>query len=521
MALLNRILVGLVTLSLLAAPTAVFITDTAAASSELDSISREKLPLGLRELVVQEAIEVANSPDFTATRLIWDSDIAFVAQLDYQLDYRRRVDYLRVDSDHLGSLLSARPVNFGIVQLGLYLSDDEVAEMERRSQLGDRMEDVVRAVTGVDESSRAEGERPNYGPNFGGIMQDQMNRGVIVLALRDASQVDLSRLERIVGGASNLKVIEQAFSYDETERFRAVLESELDKLGISRNVTAVWSERGRWLEVRVEDPTALPTSFGASLPKGAFEVVAGEPVRDAGAPNDVHSFADQQAGLRVQVAITDGPDAICTWGLNGHTSSYHYIVMAGHCFENHENTSGQWVGEVINLWQDGDSARNITPGDSFLVSIKSASYDTARIESSYANDNCYHGDFFGMGVGSHCQYTMSSRASGDTNWEVGSDQTCASLGNSGVYRCGFITEENHGTDHTVGVGMNVIQGDSGSGMKWVNRIDGILNGLVSGTAFFQTANRVKSSLGFDFNCHNGRLTTNDPTDWGTCPAVNP
>ncbi|MDH5372742.1 MAG: S1 family peptidase, partial [Acidimicrobiia bacterium] len=486
---------------------------------QLVPLTRAELRSGLDELVMDRSIVAANSSELAAARLLWDSDQAFVAQLDYQLDFRSRVDYLSTSPDHLANVLSARPDNFGIEELGLYLFDDEVAEMQRRFELGDRMEEIVRVVTGVDEATVDEVTLPDYGSNFGGIMQDQMNGGVIVLALRDPSLVDIPRLEKLAGGASFLKVVKQDFSYNEIEDFRTVLESELDKLGVERNVTAVWSERGRSLEVRVEAPLLLPLSLAASVPEGAFAVVRGEPVRDLGDPDTLHSYADQQPGLRVQVAITDGPDGICTWGHNGHTASYHYIVMAGHCFQDYKNTSGTWVGEVINLWQDGSSSRDITPGNSFLKSIKNADYDTARIESSYANDNCYHGD--PDRYDAHCKYKMSSRALGNTNWEVGSDVTCASLGNSGVYRCGYITEENHGTDKTVGVGMNVIGGDSGSGMKYSNRIDGILNGSVPGTAFFQTAYRVKSSLGFDFNCHNGLLTTSNPSDWATCPGVNP
>lgn len=158
-------------------------------------------------------------------------------------------------------------------------------------------------------------------------------------------------------------------------------------------MTAVWSDQGRTLEVRLENPAALPSDFGSTLPEGSFEVVRGEPVRDAGAPNTTHSLTDQQPGLRVRVVMTDAPKVWCTWGFNAHTAGGHHIVMAGHCYGTaHQNENGE-MGEVVNVWQNDNSSRNITPGGSVLKSIKNSSYDVSRIESTYANDNCYHTDW--------------------------------------------------------------------------------------------------------------------------------
>jgi hypothetical protein len=116
---------------------------------------------------------------------------------------------------------------------------------------------------------------------------------------------------------------------------------------------------------------------------------------------------------------------------------------------------------------------------------------------------------------------MSSLAD-HNSWETGSDVTCASLGNTGMWKCGFILQEGVNSDQTVKVGMTAIPGDSGSGMRWGNRIDGILNGITTNAIFFQTGERAETALApnFSFNCHVGLLTTTNPAAWGTCPQVN-
>ena len=185
----------------------------------------------------------------------------------------------------------------------------------------------------------------------------------------------------------------------------------------------------------------------------------------------------------------------------------------------YNNTNGSWVN--LDVFQDGSSSRNLTPGSAFLRSIDNSTYDVSRISSLYADDNCYHGD--NDQSSPHCKWPMASRAL-HNSWEVGSDRTCASLGNSGDYRCGYIEEENANGGNRVRVGMTVIAGDSGSGMKWKYRIDGILTDRSSTDAFFQTAYHVQKALGdgyFYFNCYSpGKKVNTDPANWGVCPTTN-
>lgn len=488
----------------------------------LDDISRDNLPEWLSSRASAEAIAFANLPVFDAARLAWEDEAHLVDQLDYQLEFRSYVDYMSREPDHIAQLLVDRPQNMGSESMGLLMTDAEVSEMQRRLALGDRMDDVVALVTGVHPTDTVEGVLPDYGPNFGGIWQDQLDEGKIVLAIVDASIIDLAAIEALLGGSEHLKVIEQAFTFQEIEAYREVLAAELDKLGVDWDLAAVKNENGRLLEVRVAQPQALPSDFGAAIPPAAFSVVKGDVRSEASRPSTTHSLGNQQPGLEIWVRGGSG----CTWGFNGHTQSYHYIVTAGHClFPVYQNYAG-WVGSGVEIDQNGDPSRNLTPGNTYIKSVNvDDGIDAARIESSYADDNCYHGKHGLTSPPPHCGWPMAHRAE-HNSWEVGSDMTCASLGNSNTYRCGLILEESWGVSgRKVRVAMNVRQGDSGAGMKWNYRIDGILVDLLPNSeALFHTAYDVQTALAggsFSFNCYSpGSIVRSNPQNWGTCPKAN-
>jgi hypothetical protein len=486
-------------------------------------VEREQLPDGLQQLVRDEAITAANSPEFAVARQAWESDADFVDQVDYQLEFRSHVDFMSRDYEHIAALLTERPVNMGSEEMGLYMSNAEVAEMERRDALGDRMDLVVEAVAGIGQDDTVEGELPDYGPNYGGIWQDQLDGGRIVLAVVDASLLDVESLHRILGGADHLEIVEQPSTYNEIEEYRQMLESELEKLGVPSDVAAVCSDRGRLLEVRVADPESLPESFGNDVPPGAFEIVGGDPVRDAARPVDQrHAWANQQPGLKV---LLQSPNLYwgewCTWGFNGHTPSFHYLITAAHCLQDGGYDTFAGYAYDLEVLQAGSSARNLTPTYPYVVSLRSNGSDVARISSPYADDNCYHGNHYAS-TPAHCRWKMSARAFYNS-WEIGSDRTCASLGSSAVYRCGYILKVNHGGSR-VRVGMPIAPGDSGSGAQYQNRIDGIIASTTDWSdAIFVQAYYVQVYLGdgyFYFNCAEGRTTHSNPNDWGACPIVN-
>lgn len=483
-------------------------------------ISREQLSPGLSALTTEQVLELANSREFAQARSAWGDDERFVFQVGYQMEFRSKVDFMSASPSHVARLLLDRPINMGIQQMNLYMSDDEVAEMQRRDALGDGMERIVRELTGVrpDESLPAlEGVRPRYGLNYGGIWQDQLDEGRIVLAVVDPHLIGERQLQELVGGEANLKIIEQPFSFDELEEYRDRLEEELSELGLPPHVAAVWGPEGRRLEVTVADPAGAAGKIGKGIPAGVFSIVEGMPFHEAGTPGLTHSLGDQQAGLRIQVY--DGVQGRgCTWGFNGHTANLHYIVSAGHCLGIYKNNAGS-ILPAVDIWQNNSPFRDLTSSP-FVVSKDDSSWDVARVASGYADDNCYHGS--SSGADGHCWFTMSVRAL-HNKWELGNDRTCSSLGQSNDYKCGYIVDDDFGPNRIV-VDMVTISGDSGSGGQWGNRIDGILTDISPTQTFYQTAYHVQYTLGngtFYFNCAVGKTVRTNPADWGACPTVDP
>lgn len=223
----------------------------------------------------EEALAALDAPELAAAREAWGSDEEFVAHLAAELEFRSQTDFLSRDLAHLGRLLLEQPEHPGFETGGLCFSDEEVAEFLRRDALGDKMELVEEAVTGVDFSQVPEGEMPDYGPNFVGIWGDQLHGGRIVLAVVDASLLDLDALDEIVGSPDYLKVIEWPYNFAQIEAYQRALLDELLALGLAYDISARGTDQGRMIVVSVLDPAALPDGFGAGVPDGAFCVRQG------------------------------------------------------------------------------------------------------------------------------------------------------------------------------------------------------------------------------------------------------
>ncbi len=247
----------------------------------------------------------------------------------------------------------------------------------------------------------------------------------------------------------------------------------------------------------------------------------------------MHNSADFMPGQMFEIVLNGvKTGAGATWAFNGHTSSFSYMVTCGHCFPSgYQNNAGNWIGEAVNFWQGypGDSAHDLTPGDTFIVSVyqPASNLDAGRAETLYADDNCYHSDYDVQSPPSHCGWYMVHRAL-DNSWEESVDRSCASTPSSGKewgaaydYRCGYILDVPYlGTN--VRVDVTVRGGDSGAGFKWDYRIDGVLTSYdIYNKAIFMTAFDVKTTLGstFDYNCASTKSTL-QPWDWATCPAVD-
>ncbi len=527
----------LLAVSILVLPVAVLTVSKAGAAHQHDEswglgsygptgpITRSRLPLGVDTYVNDQAIVTAQHPALQDARAAWHSDIDFVDQIDYQLKFRAQTDYLETQPAHLGELLTQRPINFGYEELRLYMFDEEVAEFMRRAALGDLMEEIEGRFI-VEEGSEAGG--PGLDPNFVGVWQDQLDGGRIVLTLVEGTELDADQARLVVDNIDvRVRFQRDSMANLLRDRDRVNFESAAAGWGITANILP--DAQGFGLQLRGAGISSLAGTLASLVQTERFTLLEAPPLPRAGNPRDLHSAANQQPGLAIRIYSTSsssGQERQCGWGFNGNTNSYHYLVTAGHCgdtgFGNYSNDSGHWYGGAFEISQThlNTHPRNITPGQTFVRSKTNATYDVLRAETTYANDNCYHGS--GGSGAAHCEWPMRNRAS-HNSWEPGNDTTCASLSRSNTYRCGWIQAENWcdgGGCRYVSWIVGVQGGDSGSGTKYSNTIDGIIVGGDATGSVFNTAYDVKSQLGFDFNCAVGQFTMSHPSSWPNCPVVN-
>lgn len=492
-------------------------------------ITRDQLPEGIRDTVSDEALLLANSEGFQSARQAWAEGIDFVGQIDYQLRYRSRADFLKISNAELAAILEKQHRNEGgIVERGLFLTDDEVAEKERRAEIGSRTNALVREAFG-DLEPKEEGDLV-YHENFVGIWMDQMNRGTIVLGVVDPSRLDHGQLERTLGG--ELQIVKQDFSLEQMHEHRESLARQLVDLGVEYDLAIRATPTGMKLVAITPMPDALPDSFGMDLPEGSFSVEQGRGMTPANTADKTHIESALQPGLLIGIVKQSvSYTSFCTWGFNAHAPNRHYAVTAGHCFGNqigYANNTGAIAGPLEVYQKATGYRRNLTPGSFYVRTRWTSAEDFARFSTQYADDNCYHGA--GGLVSAHCQWKMKNRAIANS-WTVGVSETCASRGMSGMYDCGDILEENvlgpgqtSGPGRMVRVGIeNAISGDSGSGAKWGHTIDGVITDT-NAPAFTQvlmhTAYDVKEYLNVDYNCGSGTVRhAGNPGAWPACPTV--
>lgn len=485
-------------------------------------VSRESTGV---EIASDAAVALANSAGLAEARDVWGDDAAFLDQVDYQLTFRDQNDFMPKDPERIAAAMTSKPHTELSLSMGLSMAAAEETEMLRRDAVGDVFPDITKLVSGVDEHTYPEGVEPTYGPLFGGIAMDQHDGGAVRLAVTDASKVDVKAIEKMLDGVSKLVVIEQKYSYDEQADFRDRLGRALEEIG-EAGILIRWTDKGRHIYVEapnVEDAERAAAKSG--VPLDAYTVREGR-YTTAGFPGTNHSTGDQQPGLRIEVGSNYGVGG-CTWGFNAHTNTFNYLVSAGHCPPTaYENYSGYISGQLVVEQRASGSSGGVVLANqgAYLVSKYSTANNTVdamRISSSYADDNCYHGNPY-FGNAAHCQWPMKHRAS-YMSWEIDVDRTCASLGSTNSYRCGYIFEE-YVAGNDVAARIVGQLGDSGSGMKWDYRIDGILvrvGGNSSGntSVIFGTAHMVQTRLGSHFNCAPS-AAVKQPSQWGNCPVVN-
>lgn len=503
-------------------------------------INRSDLGPGVSARVTDAAIEMAQSSALADARMHWTDSEDFVWQVQRQLNLRRQNDYMSSDGEHIGRLMAERPYE----PLGLRLAPAEITELERRLRLGDKipqlkglLQDSAIRRGEVEAMAATEGEASIVGPNFGGIWQDQHDSGRLVVALVDPSLEDVEVLQRVAGGRQNIKVIRSNLSED---RLQAEYEHVVEVLGGAEvPATAIVESTGdgKAIEIATTDVDKAKREISSLGLESKVIFVEGAPADSFGGTKDPHSEYHQQPGLGI-VVKNGSHYGTCSWGANGHTNTYNYIVTAGHCLTQYKH--GKIVGHRsgVEVWQSiykGSGHLKITPYSPYVYSryyreaqstypYTVRAMDAARIQSYQADSNCYH-----TPAGS-CRKFIRYRAL-HNSWEINSDLVCATLGESNDYDCGYVKQEGFIGCSAVAGGFRfsiaATFGDSGSGV--IGPYSGesaSIDGLVAcgdrgaGWTAGPTAYQVKQELGFDYNCRSYKARHKSASWWGSCPTIN-
>jgi len=292
----------------------------------------EEYPLWASE----DAVRIAQSPLFASVREGWDAPKDFLSQIDYQLDLRGATDYLDHSDNHLLFVLSNRTAmsRLALQELGLYLTDSEWMEFDRRQDVGRRAHKVLSALLTPNELKAIAAEQPgaSFGSVFAGLWQDQLGGGNLRLAVVAGSKVDEPALQALMASPEDLEIIAVQYSWDQLAAFQTELESAASQQGVSiRSYTDPMSNTVVVLVAgdRFRPPTTVP---GAAVTVRFDQDIE---VHTAHTPAANHNSANQNPGLRIDIKyIPQGVGHYCTWGMTGHTATLNYLVTNGHCILN-------------------------------------------------------------------------------------------------------------------------------------------------------------------------------------------
>lgn len=207
----------------------------------------------------------------------------FVWQIDYQLRFREHVDYMATDADHIGRLMSNRPQNVGIERLGLFLNANEAEEFNRRQELGGRISQVREALGESDEEDFDEETTPEYGPNFGGVWQDQLGGGDIVVAVVDPSKVDADAVRKVAGNPDDVRIVQVRYSWAEINSMRDSFNESIKSRGIDAAVLINSTGTGREFEIVTPTPELIDASLLGRVPAELVTVTEEETARPSSA----------------------------------------------------------------------------------------------------------------------------------------------------------------------------------------------------------------------------------------------
>jgi len=519
--------------ALLASGTGASAHERSGSPPPLESpIERTSLDEGLREYVTEEAVTIANSAEFAEVRALWGNDSSLVDQIDYQLSFRDQMDYLSADVSHLADVLTERPTNSAQKELGLWMTDAEAVEFERRIRVNAQIDEIKGALR-LDGADLDEDASPSE--TIAGVWQDHQAGGRIFVATTDrsASERMLARLP----DRSDVVVVEQKLSEVDLLELRSTISKVLDSAGIRSDLVPSYSPAGVTVEVRSDGGrTTEQALLNSKIDTEGLLFTDLPVIEDAGLPRQTHDWVDLQPGLAIRINRFASGEGNCGWGFNGHTNSYNYLTTSGHCFTPSEIASpvSRWHSNtefVVSQTHSGTYPRIVHPASFYLKYDHDGHRDAARLQTGYADDNCSHGPAIPAsgppgsgdpGSDGHCTRPMAKRAQ-HTTYDVG-DISCAHLSATNVWRCGNILATGVGDDNRqVEYSMNIKLGDSGTGLLYSNIIDGLVTTRVGSTKMRMiTAWDVMLTVGgggFSFNCHPTERHTS-AGGWGTCPSVN-
>lgn len=293
--------------------------------------------------VSAEVLAFIESPALVALREERGDTPELARQLDYHYRFRGMTDYLDRSPAHVAEVM--RPGNHSpeaLVEVGLELAPSEWQEFRRREGVGASIVEVLRLLTGraYDEAEErleggvdgTPGQRLSTGDLLSGVWLDQMDGGRLKVAVTDASAVNMGQLARLVpGGRSSIEVIEQDLSADELHALKQGVRADLVEAGEESSVGYAYTDTG--VKVRI-CPTRADQALERFRAPDPENIVIGpvENLEIAGGPGTAHSGSGIVAGLDIEGTSDWREEPYdCTWGLNGHTSGYLYLVTAGHC----------------------------------------------------------------------------------------------------------------------------------------------------------------------------------------------
>lgn len=464
-------------------------------------------------------LALANSPQLAAIRADWHDTEDFLSQVGYQRTFRESYDFLDSSPDHIAGVLGDKATASKLAQheLGLYLTDAEWDEFDRRVAAMRKSSEVRAAIVGPEKARAIAEERPTpFGPDYGGRWQDHFDDGVVKIGIVEGSKLDLAALRALMDRPSDVEFVPVQFSWDELQVYTRLVTEAASSQGIDVKVSP--HAPANQVIVTIPEPgLKIPEGIPQSAVKVIIDPEALD-IQDAHTNfNSDHSVLLQSPGLRIfleNTAIGFG-DGNCTWGMTGHTASFNYIVTAGHCVIDPPTTSISG-NKNMQVWQYGTDGTRISDTNPWVVAKDQALSDSARIQAdAFADTNCYHTET------SSCGFTMTSRRS-LYEYDVG-QTVCAAFARSNDYRCPNITElvGSYFSDYRIGFERQdgIPQGgDSGSGMKFSKTWDGIYYAGNATTSYFYPSYSVKTHLSFDFNCVRGGSSA---SGWLTCPLGNP